>query len=119
MLLFVNAGHPPPFLCSRRTCSTAPTRPQNMLLGVESFEPEEGCHTFRPGERLVLYTDGIVEAANADGELFGEVRLHEALNAEADGSPDECADAVLRAVDTFRGSAPQKDDETIVAIDRV
>jgi len=119
LLLFVNAGHPGPFLCSRKTCLGALAGAQNMLLGVEPFEPEEGCHSFQPGERLVLYTDGIVEAADAKGELFGQARLHEALSAQADASPDGCADVMLRAVDAFRGPAPRTDDETLVVIDRV
>ncbi|MFW6065626.1 MAG: PP2C family protein-serine/threonine phosphatase, partial [Planctomycetota bacterium] len=86
---------------------------------VESFEPEESCHTFAPGERLVLYTDGITDAMNADGERFDTSRLHEVVNLHYSDDADTCADGVFRTVAEFRGEAPQTDDETIVVIDRV
>jgi serine phosphatase RsbU (regulator of sigma subunit) len=116
---FVNMGHPPPFLCKRDECRIMPLSAHNMILGVESFEPQETCHTFTPGERMVLYTDGLTDAADADGERFGTGRLHEAVNRYAGDDAQTCADGVFAAVAAFRGKALQSDDETIVVIDRV
>ncbi|MHC4563191.1 MAG: PP2C family protein-serine/threonine phosphatase [Planctomycetota bacterium] len=118
MGFMVNAGHPRPIVCDRHLCKDMQFREHDLVLGVQPFEPTEICHTFVPGERLVLYTDGIVDAADAAHELFGEERLREVLHAHNDVGPQQCADAVMAAVAEFRGQADQPDDETIVVIDR-
>ena len=115
----VNAGHPRPYLSDSGSSSTVLMGPSNMLLGVQEYEPEEACHTFVAGERLVLYTDGVIDAANDHGQRFGEKRLRQVLADHTAGDPDETADAVFEAVDRFRGDTPQSDDETIVVVDRV
>jgi sigma-B regulation protein RsbU (phosphoserine phosphatase) len=66
-----------------------------------------------PGDMLVLYTDGIVEAASADDEEFGEARLIDVLTTTAHLSPDGVAHAVVDAVHEFT-SAQQQDDITLV-----
>jgi len=116
---FVNAGHPRPLICSKTKCSSLAASPRGMLLGVEEFEPTEGCHYFEPGERLVLYTDGILDAENANEERFGRDRLRSVVRGNAGESPDHCADAVFAAIEDFRGNQPQSDDETIVVVDRI
>lgn len=117
--MFVNAGHPRPFLCNREKCSTFHLGDRNMLLGVEEFTPEEGCNVFAPGQRLVLYTDGILDAANPQGIHFGKERLGQLIAQGQDLTPDQLADAVFAAVDHFRDGHRQIDDETIVVFDRV
>jgi serine phosphatase RsbU (regulator of sigma subunit) len=116
---FVNAGHPRPFICDNGKCIVLHPEPGNLLLGVEEFEPVESCHTFTPPQRLILYTDGLIDAANSDGEHFGLNRLHEVLNDCASRDPDYCVDTVFETVEKFRGNSAQIDDETIVAIDRI
>ena len=116
---FVNAGHHRPVLCDRTDLDYVNLGPTNILLGVEEFKPQEGCLTFESGQRMVFYTDGLPEAANADGELFGDERLHAAIGRCAPLPPEECVDAILETVDEYRGDVPQADDETIVVIDRV
>lgn len=119
LALFVNAGHPAPFLCSRTECTALHLGPRNILLGVEDYTPKEACHTFVPGERLVLYTDGLLDAVDPAGERFGADRLHEVVCRSAESPPDQCARAVFDAVEQFRHSARQMDDETIVVLDRL
>jgi sigma-B regulation protein RsbU (phosphoserine phosphatase) len=69
------------------------------------------------GDRFLLYTDGLVEARNSDGEMFGEARLHQSLAATA-GFPAEAAVAqILAAVE--RWSAEQDDDRTVLVCDFV
>ncbi len=91
----------------------------DILLGVEEFDPAEACHTFKPGERLVMFTDGITDATNPAGQQFGEERFQEVINEYLRSDPQSCVDGVFRAIDEFCGDAKQADDETIVVIDRV
>ncbi len=119
LCLYVNAGHPRPFVCDKEKCEVFPGGSRNILLGVEEFEPEESCYTFTPGQRFVLYTDGITDAVNPHNDRFGETRLHETINAHANNEPEICADAVIKALDEFRQDTPPPDDETIIVIDRV
>ncbi len=116
---YVNMGHPSPFICENARSFIINPDPHNLLLGVEEFDPVEGCHTFTPTQRLVLYTDGLTDASDSDGHLFGRQRLHKVVSAATRDGPEDCADAVFRAVDEFRGDRPQDDDETIVVVDRV
>jgi sigma-B regulation protein RsbU (phosphoserine phosphatase) len=117
--LFVNAGHPRPFLCDRENCSTLHLGSRNMLLGVEEFTPEEGCNIFTPGQRLVMYTDGILDTINATGDRFGPQRLGELVNQNHSLSPEQLTDTVFTEIDKFRGNVPQVDDETILVFDRL
>jgi len=116
---FVNAGHPAPILCQDGGCGVLGHGARNLLLGIERFEPSETCLTFRPGQRLAMYTDGIIDARNARGEHFGLSRLRKVVSQNAGNTPQACADAVFEAVDRFRRGTPQDDDETIVVIDRI
>ena len=115
----VNAGHPRAYLCDRSKCAALRPGPKNMLLGIDEFQPEEACHTFMPGERMVLYTDGLTDAVDGRGERFGEARLHQILTQCAAAGPAQCAEAVFLAIDEFRDDFQQSDDETIVVVDRV
>ncbi len=117
--LFVNAGHYSPILCSRGACGFVDLGSHNLMLGIQEFDFTESCHTFTPGERLILYTDGMVDATSVEAEMFGEQRLRELAMEHISDTPDECADGFFRAVEKFRQGMPQRDDETIVVIDRV
>ena len=76
-------------------------------------------HEFRlePGDALFVYTDGVPEATNAKGELFGNQRMLDALNAHRDAKPEEVLPALHRAVDDFVGEAPQFDDITMLMME--
>jgi len=114
-----NAGHAAPLLIEPRSFGAVHLSQHDLMLGIEPFEPTEICHTFQPGERLVLFTDGIPDAVNPEGEFFGTMRLNSVLMAHQHSCADDCADAVMDAVTEFRGSAEQTDDETIVILDRL
>ena len=68
-----------------------------------------------PGDTIFVYTDGVPEATNEDVKLFGEERMLEALNANADVEPAELLPAMKEAIDEFVGGAPQFDDITMLA----
>ena len=75
---------------------------------------EQDQRSVRPGDVLVLYSDGLVEAADAAGEEYGEGRLHACLAAACGGSPAEIRAAVLASADAFLGAAQPHDDVTLV-----
>ena len=77
---FVNAGHPPPFICDSDKSELLHLGHSDMLLGIEEFHPTGACHTFKPGDRLVMFTDGITDATDPTGERFGEERFREVIN---------------------------------------
>jgi sigma-B regulation protein RsbU (phosphoserine phosphatase) len=116
---YVNTGHPRPFLCHTDTGQTQHLGSHDLLLGVDPFVPEEMCHTFLPGERLVLYTDGITDAFDGNGDRFGVQRLREIIASAGELSAEELAERVFDEVERFRGPRPAGDDETIVVVDRV
>jgi sigma-B regulation protein RsbU (phosphoserine phosphatase) len=71
------------------------------------------------GDTLVLTTDGVSEANDADKTLFGQERLEQCFAEGAGPTATETVDRLLRAVRAFAGSAPQSDDITILAIRRM
>lgn len=116
-LRYVNAGHNPPFLHEaagvRRLASTA------VVLGVLDGAPfPEERLELEPGARLLLYTDGISEAANGSDEEFGDERLQRLVEAKPDEEPSGLLERVSAAVAAFCGKAPQADDMTLMVVRR-
>jgi len=88
-----------------------------MLLGIfedATFE-QAGPVPLRSGDVVAVGTDGIWEARDAGGNLFGKERLYEILR-QAHGSAEEICRTILQAVEDFVGSAPRQDDVTIVVL---
>jgi len=72
------------------------------------------------GDRFLLYTDGVTEPENADGESFGDMRLEQVLRDNQWGSPSELSDALLSEMRQWQPSADnQQDDITLIVIDVV
>ncbi|WP_214020207.1 PP2C family protein-serine/threonine phosphatase [Methanoculleus sp.] len=115
-LTYVNAGHNPPVL--RRGDGTVETlEPTGPVIGfLEGVEFEDVEVPLRPGDLLVFYTDGVTEAENEDGGMFGEDRLSAVIEGVADRPAAEVAEAVRDAVAAFAGDAPQFDDITVVVL---
>lgn len=116
---WVNAGHCEPILL--RADGTAELIPHsgNLPVGIlpgQSFI--EGGAALGPGETLFLYTDGVTEATDAGGELFGTDRLLDVARRSAGRSPEELTRAVIEAIEAFSAGAVQADDITCLAIRR-
>lgn len=79
------------------------------LIPIATYEC--GSHRLNPGDRLILVSDGITEAENADSDLFGEERLEAACCNVADAFEN-----ILREVKVFRGDTPANDDTTILEL---
>ena len=113
-LEFVNAGHNPP-LVKRADGSVAwiRTRPGLALAVMEGAKYRSERVRLNPGDSLFLYTDGVTEAQNEQGEFFGEARLEATLKDSGTEFVEFCR-SVLRS---FVGSAEQSDDITMLALD--
>ncbi|HPZ82914.1 MAG TPA: PP2C family protein-serine/threonine phosphatase, partial [Thermogutta sp.] len=87
-------------------------------LGV-SLDASYDFHvgTFDPGDLLILFTDGVVDAMNGNGEAFGNERLMNVLQ-RASGSPEEVGNSLVQAVHRFVGQQPQADDMCLVIVGR-
>ena len=68
------------------------------------------------GDTLVLYSDGITDIQNAEGEMFGKARLLDIVDKTNDLPANMQIEKISEAVDEFRGSEPQNDDITVIVI---
>ncbi|QEA13150.1 PP2C family protein-serine/threonine phosphatase [Comamonas flocculans] len=113
---YVNGGHNPPLLLRSGGEVQMLPQGQNIALAVVEGMPfKPGTLAMARGDTLLLYTDGVTEAANAAGELFGEPRLVQAVSArsaKARALPQD----ILQAVRDFESGAAQADDITVVAV---
>ena len=111
-LRYSAAGHPPMLLL--RNDSVSEIAENGLILAAFDFAAYESkTHRLYPKDRLLLYTDGIIEAANAAGEFFGAERLSHVLRESAAVSVHEAADQIIRAV---RGWASTQDDDLTVLV---
>ena len=118
-VVYVNAGHNPPYLLRADGAVQEVPRTGGMAVAVnEGFPYSEGALNLAPGEMLFLYTDGITEAFDPDAQEYGDARLKSVLQG-LHGSPltpAEVCDAVLSDVHQFERGAPQADDITCMAL---
>ena len=120
LLEYASAGHNPP-LCLRRAAAEVEELPaQGYLLGAfRDVSFSEEATVLYEGDALVMYTDGVSEARDADGNFFGEERLKSAVAAAGDCSAEEIVQAIVTAVGRFTGSIPQADDMTVLVARRI
>lgn len=112
-----NAGHPAPLLL--RSDATRGASPSGLPLGLfPGAEYRSFTLELAPGEGLLLYTDGLSEAADAAGEEYGRERILQTLRREGATSARQALAGVLADLGRFRGSAPPNDDLTVLALRR-
>jgi serine phosphatase RsbU (regulator of sigma subunit) len=111
-LTYVNAGHNAPIL--RRTNGTLETLEVGGLpLGIESGEKYETASLeLKPGDALIFFTDGVVEAFNESGEEFGNERWLSAIRNLPDWDAQQTLQFLMKRVDEFAGATRQSDDIT-------
>jgi sigma-B regulation protein RsbU (phosphoserine phosphatase) len=116
---FVNAGHNPPFKVSANGTVDALPRSTDMAVAVvEDMDFTAHELMLDPGDRLVLYTDGVTEAFNPEGEQFGEERFVAVLAGETDQTTSGAAHATVKAIQVFEAGNDQSDDITILVLHR-
>jgi serine phosphatase RsbU (regulator of sigma subunit) len=116
-LSYANAGHPPPYLLD----GAGGVRPLPVVTGVplgidEAIEVSRKTYRLRPGETVVLYTDGVTEAASVDRGLYGQERLERLLTTRHDESCEAIVARVFNAVQDFSKGEAQSDDIAVLAL---
>ena len=87
-----------------------------LILAVFDFATYTNvAFPLEPGDRLLLYTDGVVDAANAQGDFFGQDALAVVLRKTAELSPAQASDRIVSAVQQW--AAAQEDDLTVLVCD--
>ncbi|MEE9125845.1 MAG: PP2C family protein-serine/threonine phosphatase, partial [Planctomycetota bacterium] len=116
-LQIVNAGHNPTMIYRAATDEVEELMADNTVLG---FMPAPTHHMLEaelaPGDFVLLYTDGVTESMNIDGEMFGEERLKGVLRSSALGSATNILSAVFGAVEFHADKTSNEDDITAVVI---
>jgi phosphoserine phosphatase RsbU/P len=118
-LQIANAGSVQPLFVSMRADG-----PEVKTIQAEGFplglfpnaEYEEFTLSTRPGDFIVFFSDGIVDAINAEGEMFGDARLIAVLQGQSHATAAGTVEAILKAVSDFQSGVDHFDDETVVVL---
>ena len=115
---YTNAGHPS---ILHQAASGLPTLLEGsgipIGMAADNMDYPEGTITLAPGERLVLYSDGLTDAAKDDGELFGSDRLASCVDRLRSASIEEMAKRLGKEADKWRGKVEVHDDISIFVIE--
>ncbi len=119
-LTYANAGHPAPLVRQAETDTIirlAPADPEPAAGLIGDFSYTRHTVDFGPGDMFLAYTDGVLEAADDQGGMFGEERLHAFLIGARGLAGADLNDQLLRAVQAHCGRAAFEDDVCLVAIE--
>ena len=115
---YASAGHPPALLYRPGTGEITELRTAGRALGwFKSAGYREESARMQPGDRLVLYTDGVTECMDPGGTMFGDEGLKRIILESGGASPDECARALLEALRLHAGGHAFNDDITLLVVD--
>ncbi len=113
---YTNAGHNFPFLLDKDGNIKRLEKGGIVLGTLDNFVYEEETVQLKPGDLLLLYTDGITEAMNEEDEMFEKERLLELLKDNQEISTQKLSQKIVDSVLSFQGTLPQGDDMTLVLI---
>jgi sigma-B regulation protein RsbU (phosphoserine phosphatase) len=115
------AGHDAPLLYKRKPQTVTSIKPPGMVVGIDSGNVFDRLTVdfavpLERGDCLVLYTDGVTETLNAEGDEFGLDRMMQSVRASANDGAQTIVRKIIEDVRDFTGSVPQNDDITLIAI---
>jgi sigma-B regulation protein RsbU (phosphoserine phosphatase) len=117
-LSFLNAGHNPPLIV-HAAGTVEQLSSGGLPLGIKGdAEYREGRTHLQPGDVLVIYSDGVTEAASPNGEEFGPTRLYEVVSRNVDASAAGIRDRIESALTKFSQGTQAADDITLVIVKR-
>jgi len=116
IIQYSNAAHPPPMLL-RKNGALELLEEGGTIIGLGGVLPfQEGWKRVGPGDKLLIYTDGILEHEDKQGRFYGQNRLHDALLQLRDRPINGMVDGVIEAVMDFGDHHPPRDDVTLLGI---
>jgi sigma-B regulation protein RsbU (phosphoserine phosphatase) len=118
-LTYANAGHCPALRWCARERRTESLDADGLVVGVlEETEFEQRQAPFESGDVLLLYTDGVTEARDENGKMFGDARLLQCFESAVGetATAEQVVEAITGAVNAFRGSRPISDDISLVVV---
>ena len=117
--MYANGGHNPPLIIHRDGSSTLLPPIGGIALGIAPgmMFPQDTV-TLESGDTLMLYTDGVTEAMDADREEFGMERMQQVFADQPPANSKEATEMIFEAVHAFAGDTPQSDDITCLTISR-
>src|SRR6059058_4820154 len=118
---FARAGHDAPLWYQRQSETVTPVKSPGMVVGIDSGNVFDRLTVDFPvplerNDCLVLYTDGLTETLNSEGDEFGVDRMMESVRASAKAGAQAIVKRIIEDVREFTGSVPQNDDMTLIAI---
>lgn len=117
MFIYANAGHNPPMFIKKDSHEISYLQPTGPVLGpTPKAKYTLGSIYFEPGDVLLIYSDGLVESANAEYELFGEEALEAALKQLHHLSAKEIALTIIAQIEKYSANGAYADDKTIVVV---
>ena len=120
LVRYANAGHPPPLLWRRAARQVVELADSGLLMGLDpNASYATGEARIGPGDRLVVYTDGVIEAADSHGEFLGIEGLRAFVKRQAALGPEAFADALLAHLRERTGHGrhdPGFDDDVTLAV---
>ena len=118
LLTCTNAGHEYPVIRGQDGVFRVFKDQHGLVLGALARARYKDYEIrMMPGDAIFVYTDGVPEANNADGEFYGMERMEEALNAASNRDPEGILQGVKESVDAFTGEAMQFDDLTMLCLE--
>jgi sigma-B regulation protein RsbU (phosphoserine phosphatase) len=115
---FTSAGHTPLLhLQTGRSPSMLDVDGFPIGMAPDSDEFQQRSVVLEPGDRILIYSDGLPDAMRGDGEVFGAARLLEAVQSFRDAALDGVLGSLMREVRDWRGDADSKDDVSILAFE--
>ncbi|MCZ0952251.1 MAG: PP2C family protein-serine/threonine phosphatase, partial [Rhodospirillaceae bacterium] len=118
-LTYSNGGHDSPLIIHADGSSTLLPLTRGIALGVmPGLTYNQQSVTLEPGDTVILYTDGVTEAMNAEGEQYGLDDLREIFASTPPGSSEGANKSVFDAVHRFAQDTPQSDDITCLVMRR-
>ena len=115
-LKIARAGHPPPMIYRSAEKKAVEAKCSGVFpMGVDPYEQVPVTEAeLQPGDRILMYTDGITERFNSDGNTYGEERLLRQLAGDGNRQPEELLAAIMKDVDDFAGERPADDDQALL-----
>lgn len=115
-----NAGHNAPFWHHAETGEATEVPVRGLLLGAfEELRLDQQQYDLAPGDCIVLFTDGITEARNSDGDFYDEDRLQAVIQSGRWTTAQDLLDLIVESVAAFVGDEPPSDDMTLIVLRRL